>query len=214
MTTSPDDGAITIYAELLANIRQVSVAVSLATFSDPETRAEVVEGGAAIRVRHGHDAQYLTLPTPAAVSAQLPMPKKPSKSLVWRLTVSSQENTSQPAFSHLDTQAVPWSAGSIRPASDMFCRQCDRRVVQGNTIESWRDLPSEDWAEMMEFWHCHKPHDHQHDETEQEGKLDQEHLSKRGYGASSAITARPGVGFVALTSFMFTETDCEGLSVS
>jgi hypothetical protein len=59
---------------------------------------------------------------------------------------------------------------------------------------------------MMEFWHCHKPHDHEHQ--------DPESLASKGYGANHAISAQKGTGFVDLTSFLFSESDCQGLKVS
>ncbi|KAM0251244.1 hypothetical protein ACHAP5_001842 [Fusarium lateritium] len=59
---------------------------------------------------------------------------------------------------------------------------------------------------MMEFWHCHKPHDHEHQ--------DPESLASKGYGANHAISAQQGTGFVDLTSFLFSESDCQGLKYS
>jgi hypothetical protein len=72
-------------------------------------------------------------------------------------------------------------------------------------IKAWKDLPSENWAEMMEFWHCHKPED-------DHGK-DHEHLTSKGYGARSMIGAQLGVGFVDLTSFLFSESDTTHVEV-
>ncbi|CAI0653025.1 unnamed protein product [Colletotrichum noveboracense] len=59
----------------------------------------------------------------------------------------------------------------------------------------------------MDFWHCHKPTDHEHSH-------EPEHLAKRGYGANSSIAAQNGVGLVDLTSFLFSEADCSGLVAS
>ena len=42
----------------------------------------------------------------------------------------------------------------------------------------------------------------------------EEHLANRGYGASSRITAHPGVGFVDLTSFLLAKSDLITPSVS
>jgi hypothetical protein len=79
----------------------------------------------------------------------------------------------------------------------------------------WKDLPSENWAEMMEFWHCHKPdHKHGEDHGDASGKADEKTLAARGYGASSVISAQEGVGFVDLTTLLFTESDCQHLTVS
>lgn len=70
----------------------------------------------------------------------------------------------------------------------------------------WKDLPSENWAEMMEFWHCHKPEPHNHQSHE--------HLADRGYGANAGISAQDAVGFIDIMSFLFTDHDTTGLKVS
>ncbi|KAG4265766.1 hypothetical protein FPRO06_01046 [Fusarium proliferatum] len=43
---------------------------------------------------------------------------------------------------------------------------------------------------------------------------DPESLATKGYGANHAISAQQGVGFVDLTSFLFSESDCRGLQQS
>lgn len=207
---------ITVYAELLSNIRQISVVATLASASDSATKAQVVDGGISIRIHHGGHTQALVLPAPAAAPGSLPIPAHPSAQLSWRIPVSAQVPTVA-AFS-LENQALPWNAVDIQTGSAIRCRTCDHAIVKEGAITSWKDLPSENWAEMMEFWHCHKPHDHphagDHDEGDGHDRPDDEHLTKRGYGASSAISAQPDVGFVDITSFMFSESDCNGLSVS
>lgn len=37
------------------------------------------------------------------------------------------------------------------------CSSCGRTLISNPKLQ---DMPLEVWAEMMEFWHCHKPHDH------------------------------------------------------
>ncbi|KAF5981955.1 hypothetical protein FCOIX_3968 [Fusarium coicis] len=44
-------------------------------------------------------------------------------------------------------------------------------------------------------------------------KPDSESLATKGYGANHAISAQRGVGFVDLTSFLFSESDCRGLQL-
>jgi hypothetical protein len=76
---------------------------------------------------------------------------------------------------------------------------------------------------MMEFWHCCKPgeedHHHHHGHKQQSGtangngaqtKADEKSLAARGYGASSAVEARQGIGYVDLISLLFAEADCSG----
>lgn len=195
---------LSIYAELLSNIRQVSVRATLSSSSDSTTKAEILDDGRRIQVHHRGEVRALDLPSRVSVRSAIPIPEKSSLDLAWRLPVPATE-TGLSRFS-AENQSVPWSSTDIRPGSRVCCRHCDHVVVQPERIKSWKDLPSENWAEMMEFWHCHKPHEHE--------PHDGEALSKRGYGADNSITAQPEIGFVDLTSFMFSERDCDGLLVS
>lgn len=196
---------IPIYAELLANIRQVSVGATLASPPDSSTAAQVLDGGRRLRLCHGGCSEVLDLPAPVASGVlALPVPQGSSPELSWRLPVSPADAGAL-RFTP-ENQAVPWHSADLKPASPTECRGCRSPLVSRGTIRSWKDLPSENWAEMMEFWHCHKPHDH--------GQPDAEALASRGYGANNAITAQPRVGFVDITSFMFSEADCRGLTVS
>lgn len=205
MTTAPEppESGIAIYAELLSNIRHISVAASLTSPSDPSTKVHIVDNGTVIRIHHRGHTQPVALPAPAAASGPLPVPKQPSTQLSWRIPLAPQVAKTS-SFS-LENQALPWNAVELQAGSAIRCRQCDHAIVKEGVIGTWKDLPSENWAEMMEFWHCHKPHDH--------GSTDDERLTKRGYGASNAISAQSGVGFVDITSFMFAESDCNSLSV-
>jgi ubiquitin-protein ligase E3 D len=196
---------IIIYAELLSNIRQVSVAVSIPSPLDATTSAEV--DGLILRITHQGQTQALTLP--ALVSkdpGQLPLPASSISRLNWRLPISmSAANTL--SFSP-ENQPLPWNSTDLQIGSSIYCRSCRHAIVEAGVIKEWKDLPSENWAEMMEFWHCHKPHDHDH------GHDNHENLEKRGYGASNLIAAQRGIGFVDISSFSLLESDCTGLSVS
>lgn len=193
-----------IYAELLVNIRQVSVVANLPSPVDGSTKA-VIDGHT---IRLQHQSQSSTLVIPARVVAPpilpLPDPKQRTVKLSWRLPLSTA--VAKPASLSLEGQALPWGSVDIQKESPIQCRGCHHEIVPRGTIKEWKDLPSENWAEMMEFWHCHKPHNHE--------KHDDEKLTQRGYGASNAIAAQPNVGFVDLTSFMVAESDCNGLLVS
>ncbi|KJA15603.1 hypothetical protein HYPSUDRAFT_48240 [Hypholoma sublateritium FD-334 SS-4] len=51
---------------------------------------------------------------------------------------------------------------TINPIS-FLCASCSLPVIQSNRVETWRDLPSEHWEELVEAWMCHgdqKLHDH------------------------------------------------------
>lgn len=198
---------IQIYAELLTNIRRVSVGVSLSSRPDSSTRAEISEDGCQLVVYHQTHSKKLDLPTQVMISAEnppLPIPKQEGLEFSWRLPVAP--TASELAHLPPQEQTIPWTSLDIAVGSSVACRNCNQEFVRSGTIRAWKDLPSENWAEMMEFWHCHKPHDHD--------TPDPEALASKGYGANNAISAQAGIGLVDLTSFLFSESDCTGLMVS
>lgn len=199
-------GEILIYTELLSNIRQVSVIASLPTPVDASTRASVSNDGHQLLIVHQANTECISLPAQVKVGGSLPVSINGNVDLTWRLPVASEQT--RPGQFALENQALPWTAIDMKKGSPIQCRQCDSLFVPENAIPVWKDLPSENWAEMMEFWHCHKPHDHEH------GNGDANLLASKGYGANSAIASQQGIGFVDLTSFLFSEADCKGLTVS
>ncbi|KAI1106994.1 ubiquitin-conjugating enzyme E2-binding protein [Jackrogersella minutella] len=188
---------ILIYAELLSNIRQVSVGCSLPTPCLPETRATVSSDGVVLTVNHNGVEASIRLPGRVASTKHLPAQKLGARNISWRLPLAT--TLAHRVLPAPDEQTVPWSAKDLQSGSPVTCRICRATIVESGTVNVWKDLPSENWAEMMEFWHCHKPDDHGHGHDEG--------LTSKGYGASSRISAQPGVGFVDLTSFLLSETD-------
>jgi len=195
---------ISIYAELLSNIRQVSVVATLPSPHDQSTTATVFDEGNRVGVRHGCYSAELTLPGTVAPLHLLQIREdEQSRTLSWRLPLAPTHLTSSAVGQ--DQYAMAWSAADLKPGASVSCRKCGSTTVSKGRIKAWKDLPSENWAEMMEFWHCHKP-DAEH------GK-DHDHLTTKGYGARSMIGAQPGVGFIDLTSFQFSEGDTTNTEV-
>ncbi|KAL1889562.1 E3 ubiquitin-protein ligase E3D [Sporothrix stenoceras] len=204
-----------LYAELLVNIRQVSVSASFQGPVDTKkTTAQVLPDGVTLRVSVDNGKQHavtLTLPGQVAVGAsggQLPLqgPALASGYVAWRLPLAGQAGQD-------DSDLAPWSAPDLQPGSSVSCRGCNTSLVPSGRIHTWKDLPSDNWAEMMEFWHCHKP-DVKKADTNGKSVGDEKGLADRGYGANSIISAEAGVGFVDLTTLLFSESDCQGLLFS
>ncbi|KAI0967646.1 ubiquitin-conjugating enzyme E2-binding protein [Xylaria arbuscula] len=195
---------ILIYAELLSNIRQVSVGCALPTPVSTTTGATVSTDGRALTVTHDGSSETIQLPKAVTPFAQLPIKELGITSLSWRLPLAAPPTGRVQPMSE---ESVPWSATDLEPGSAMACRTCQSTIVDAGTLKVWKDLPSENWAEMMEFWHCHKPHTHPNGN-------DEENLTSRGYGASSRISAQPGVGFIDLTSFLLANSDLATSSIS
>jgi len=131
--------------------------------------------------------------TPAAGLA-LRICKPGEQTLCYRLPVLPSKHLSAETENY-----VPWTAMELnKEAATLFnCRACGAEVIPKDRIKTWKDLPSGNWEEMMDFWHCHRPDEsHRHIETPRYAPLQQ------GYVAES------GTALVDLTYFLLAEADC------
>jgi hypothetical protein len=203
---------VLLYAELLPNIRQISVMVAFNTYSDHTTTGELSADGRLLHLSHGGDTYTLDLPGEAVATTHLQRTFDARKELSWRLPVA--ELPLGISVERGQSNEAPWPAKDLGPNSSFSCRGCGAIIVQGDVVKSWRDLPSENWAEMMDFWHCHKPDPEKYEKSPQAGhNHDTDANANRGYGANTKFVARPGIGFVDLTSFLLMESDCQHLQV-
>ena len=188
-----------LYAELLSNIRTVTFVATLQTPHNKETRVELAADGAEIFISHEGESASITLPTrmSGGGTAALLLPPAPTKDLTLRLALEERA----PGFLKFQNgseNVTPWSASSLHDAM-LQCRHCGADLLMPNTVTDWRDLPRDDWADLMDFWHCHKPHesDHGHDELSH----------TRGYGSANRLSASPGIGFVGISTLLLAEQD-------
>ena len=214
---SPNETSITLYAELLLHIRTVTLFASLRTNFSRSTDAKLSSDGSYITVSHDGQSASIRLPVniEGGGEAALELPSQPpTKELTLRLQLEEREGSDLlGALQREDRQAniVPWDGASLNDAQDveLTCKSCEGVIVSKGKIRQWKDLPNENWAEMMDFWHCHKPdehhlHDHSHDEV----------VGQKGYAAGNRLQAVDGVGFVDLATFLLAEQDCDGAQVS
>jgi len=195
-----------MYAELLANIRQISVIVSLLTPCDSSTVVSISLQRDSITIHHDGKISTLPLPGQVAASAVLQKPSLRSRDLSWRLPLAGEPTRGDP-----DTNESPWAANNLGKDTQLFCRSCGAEIISKGSMQSWKDLPSENWAEMMDFWHCHKPTEH---ESHKGHSHDESATANKGYGANSKFTAQSKVGFVDLTTFLLDGKDCHNINVS
>ncbi|CCE33395.1 uncharacterized protein CPUR_07319 [Claviceps purpurea 20.1] len=200
-----EGGTAILYAELLANLGQVSVAATLPKPPEKgDTRVNITDDGQRLFLDCTGFVTTMLLPAPVATTS-LKIADGASRYLTWRLPLS-RDAPSHPPFSP-ENQAVPWAAPDLEAGSAVTCERCHSTIIPDGKLKVWKDLPSENWAEMMEFWHCHKPHDRDQQENKD--------LADKGYGANNnVISAQSGVGFVDIISFMFDERDCQNLLFS
>ncbi|KAF2277527.1 uncharacterized protein EI97DRAFT_296624 [Westerdykella ornata] len=210
----PGAPSIVLYAEILLHIRTATLFGSLRTGKTHDTKARLSTDATCITVSYEGESATLRLPmkVKGGGSAVVEIPAEPpNKDISVRLEVEEREGSSFFTGAHSDERkanVVPWDAVSLNEMKTLsvLCRHCQSPVVGTGRVTEWRDLPNENWAEMMDFWHCHKPdehhlHDHAHHET----------FSKKGYAAGSRLKAIQSIGFIDLASFLLSEQDCEGV---
>jgi hypothetical protein len=194
-----------IYAELLSNIRQISVIAALDSPSNSSTRAELSSDGQQFLLRHEGQATILELPGAASPSFRLQPPAIAAKELSWRLPLAGE-----PKAADTESTDAPWPAKDLSESTEFLCRSCGGVIVGKGRVKEWRDLPSENWAEMMDFWHCHKPSVPQPSGS---GHSHYDPATSRGYGANTKFCAQSGIAFVDLTALLVAEADCTGVKV-
>jgi len=198
--------SIELYAELLLNIRTVTLFASLKSEHTKETKAELSADGETLTLTHEGESASIRLPTQISGggSATLTLPASPAKELTFRLQLQ-EKSPGLLKFRDESDNPVPWSATPLENVSRIACRDCGNELVKSGGVSMWKDLPNESWAEMMDFWHCHKPDEH-HLHDNEAGK-------NKGYAASNRLRAVSGTGFVDLSYLLFAEQDCGGVNV-
>ena len=199
---------IYLYAEVLRNIKQITLYASLRTDKNESTKIDISSDRRYITVSHEGQTAKLLLPLQVSGTAEVTIPVQKAKNLSVRLQLEDTDavNPRGEDVSH----DGPWSAGALRPGAQIRCIKCESLMMQTNVNFQWKDLPSENWAEMMDFWHCHKPQDAAEDKFAKKGAV----AETKGYGAASRIKASRGIGLVDSSTFLLAKEDCSDVQVS
>lgn len=229
---------IFLHAELLPNIRQLTLHVSLPnSASEVDIRESTItlsESCRAVTVFTHHQNVELveTLKLPFKVTDAS---RRNLSFAGHRVDIGTESKAETAEYSfrlqvdHNDTgQAipnqvlqeddyVPWTANDMSTCVALHCRFCRQVIVDtASKLDAsswqWKDLPSGNWAEMMDFWHCHKPDVHP-DEKEDQKNVEAQNASVKGYGASNRVVATPRTGLVDVASFLVAESDCQNIQV-
>lgn len=168
--------------------------------------------------------------------------------LAFRLPLDPIAQSVSRGIDHLgDYDYIPWTAKQMSPCARVRCRACGSTLLgpepgdgSGNERQCgdsliWKDLPSADWAEMMELWHCHKPHPepepppehgasgdglgggghhHVHEHGHSSGHGDRhapDSSTNKGYAATNRVACAPGTVLVDVASFVAASENCRGV---
>lgn len=210
---SANAATIHLYAEHLQNIRTVSVQACLATHSNNATKATLSADGSTLSLTHEGQSVSIRLPVnvPSGhndTTLHIPAAPPSSKELTFRLSLEEKpgSNSNLPSErTGTPSTVVPWMAQDLSPQTEICCATCNTVLMVRGTVRQWKDLPSEGWAEMMDFWHCHKPdvpHNQGHNGS-----------TARGISANSKLAVQQGIGLVGPLHLLLAHEDCQGLSV-
>ena len=198
---------IYLYAEILANIKQVSLYASLQTTKNEKTKIDVSSDRRVVTVLHDGQSANIFLPTGIAGSAEVTIPAEKKKEVSVRLEIEDLAGLSS-ANDYQSQNNYPWLAEDLSVETVIRCANCEATLIDQGTITTWKDLPSEGWAEMMDLWHCHKPHDHGPQTKESAA------AGRKGYSASSRLIATEGTGLIDVSTFLLAREDCRHIQVS
>ena len=192
-----------IYAEHLINIRTLTIQSTLPSHSNEETSCTLSTDGSVLTLVHQGETASIRLPVPipADARASVNIPVVPTKELSFRVRLGYTDSLQDRQSSET---IIPWAAASLFHHAELRCKDCRTVILPQGRIQTWKNLPSEGWAEMMEFWHCHKPNEpHNHEQQ----------TDKKGYSADSKLAITPSVGLVNATSFILAAVDCDNIKV-
>ncbi|GAD97226.1 hypothetical protein NFIA_069180 [Paecilomyces variotii No. 5] len=238
--SSTSNSHIHLHAELLPNIRQLTLYVSLPSDSDTKNEdgdrlkpeISLSESRRAVTVSVGEEMETMKLPARVSESSRsnLRFPEQASSGhtgttsdltrieFSFRMQVDKDEMPGLTKDEFVD-DITPWMAEDMSTSTLVRCRTCSKVILDSTKHTegwTWKNLPSGNWAEMMDFWHCHKPDPHEgHDHGSHDDKqIEDPNAVLKGYGAANQISASSGTILVDVASLLVAETDCNGLRKS
>jgi ubiquitin-protein ligase E3 D len=197
---------IILYAETLTHIRQLTLHASLQTEKNEHTKILISSDKKIITALHDGEAASIYLPTQISGTAHVTFPIERRTEISTRLQIDDEGQLDSTKEESCGVE-VPWSAASLQEDSSLYCGQCDADIFPAVQSVTWKDLPSENWEELMDFWYCHKPHDH-------EPPLENSASEIPSSNPSSKPTASSGVGLIDTISFLLWKGDCTNIGVS
>ncbi len=201
-TSTPLMSSIYIYAELLFNIRKVTVFATLPSNCNEKTRLWLCRDQRTLGLSHEDEEAIFQLPCLVTNNANLKIPPATTRELSFRLVVSDAATLPAQAKEAVDCND-PWPASKLSSETQVACGSCGALLV--NNVKVWKHLPSAGWADMMDFWHCHKPSANNGD--------DEYAGNEKGYAAANALGPTAGIGLVDAGQLLVSDIDCTGLEV-
>ena len=191
-----------LYAELLLNIRQVTVFAILPSKCNADTRMHLCHDQRTLTLKHDDKEATIELPCSVDNNTNLTIPPVSTRELSFRFVVSDAARL--PARSkQINDGNDPWPALKLTSETQLACGSCGTLLV--SNVKVWKHVPSAGWADMMDFWHCHKPNTNDGDKSYAG--------NDKGYAAANALGPIAGVGLVDVSHLLVSDVDCTGIVV-
>ena len=174
--------------------------VSLPSACNASTSVALSDDCNVLAVKHKEESESLVLPAPVKYGSIPKIAPSNNRELAFRLPVRHAPDVGLPPSAANTTEKAAWSASMMTSKTQVGCLSCQALLIN-HSVTTFKDLPSENWAEMMDFWHCHKP------ETEDE-PTHQTDGHRKGYGAANSIAPSPGIALVDTLYILLKQEDC------
>lgn len=191
--------SIYIYAELLLNIRQISASALLPSESNETTSLTLSSDRNFLSLEHNGETARLRLPAPVRDGFGPRASPGSTRNISLRLPIAEETAVRIGSTLIYSASSSVWTASWMRQNTQIACQSCQSLLVK-ESVKTWKDLPSENWAEMMDFWHCHKP--------DTEDSLGKATGPQKGYGAANGIGPTAGVALVDAMYLHLLHPDC------
>lgn len=211
-----------VYAELLPHISDISISLTLPDRDEDASSGNILKllpSRQDILISYHDQKGSLRLPARALPNNAELRPHTLKRATGERVasnvtSYSLKTDTSIQSLAPFDPSdiPIPWTGKVMSAETRIRCRTCETPFFEpsGSNEMAWKDLPSADWAELMDIWHCHKPDSHE-DEDKQRG--DSETAAAKGYGAENQTVCRDNTVLVDALHFYPTEASCIGVEV-
>ena len=190
---------LTLYSELLFNIRHVTVFATLTSKKTDETTAQLSPDRTFFSLCHEGKSVSIKLPCEVLGNTNLTVPTSKDNILLFRLQISDRIKLGERSVNF----ESPFDVDSLSSITEIACNGCKSIITKGR-IGTWRELPRENWAETMDFWYCHRPN---------ENKVQSGPVARQGYEAVNHLLARRGYGFVDTCHLVISIKDCSCVEV-
>ena len=199
-----------LYAELLIHIRQLTLYAALRNPKNTSTKILLSSDKKTITALYEGDSVSVYLPTQISGTANVSFPTERRTELCARLVFDEEGESELEDLVKARGEGVevPWGAEELNEKAsggfEVKCKECENVLLAEGKVKQWKDLPSANWADLMDLWFCHKPHEDGQEEAS----------GQKGFGMKSKLGVEPGVGLVDALSLLVHQSDCEGVRVS